>query len=177
MSKTNNLRQRLLGAKTDKRTQTITLDVDGERMVVEVREMSFARSNSIHEECMKTVRGPQGQELRISLNKLRLAQVVECTYDPETGERVFRGADRGTLAELPSNSWLAKLTKAVGEVNGTEDKDVDLEEHAAVLHELSDAYERLGEVALADKARERAQAIEAQMAADEEDVEGNSRDA
>ena len=174
----SNLRQKLLGAATAKRSRIVSLDVGDEQLRVKVRELSFARANAINQECMTTTTDRHGkQQVRINLNKLRLSQVIDCALDPESDQPIFQPADVRALAEQPSNGWFAELVRVVGKVNGNEEADVDREAFVATLYELAEAYERLGDVPSAEEARGRAGQIEAQMQADgvsPEDREGNS---
>lgn len=121
MSIRNKLRQATLGKKG--KSLTYELDLDGEKIELEVREMSFGAKLKLHsqewdgEQPKDAPQDDAQKEYEISDEDRVLLMVVASCYVPGTEELVFERSD----VELMRNaygSWVQDLTLLMYEANG-----------------------------------------------------------
>lgn len=105
------LRDQILNAK-DYKSKKVKVEEWG-GVEVEVRSMSAAARSRIIE---------MGDNMNVA--ELSVALVLECVYDPKTGERVFSPADKEVLMQKNAGV-LERLAREINEVSGFTDEDVE----------------------------------------------------
>ena len=95
------------------RRKTVQIAVPGEDPIpVEVRTPTIGESAAFQ----SAVNSDEGQA-RI------LAQIlVRCSFDPETGERLFTEADIDTILQCPTDGWVTPLVEEITGLLGTAEK-------------------------------------------------------
>jgi len=105
------LRDQILNAK-DYKSKKVKVEEWG-GVEVEVRSMSAATRSQIIE---------SGADMNVAT--LSVAMVIECVYDPKTGERVFSPADKEMLMQKNAGV-LERLAQEINKISGFSDEDVE----------------------------------------------------
>ena len=90
-----------------------------EDVEMEIRGLSAGARGRLLNEVM--VDSEDGQDRRIDLGKLYPLLVLECTFDKESGERIFSPGDFETVSEL-SASVLDPIAAVASRLSGLGDK-------------------------------------------------------
>lgn len=98
-------------------TETITVVVDGETLSVQCRGLSAVARGRLLTTSMVKVSDDEDAEERVDMAKVGPELVIECTYDPTTGERIFSEADRDTVGELAAG-FLDPIIACVSRLSG-----------------------------------------------------------
>jgi hypothetical protein len=115
------LRGKLLGLNTRKSTK-VELEIDGEKMTLEVREPTVADQKAILASGglgMADVMAAGGDASRIKIAdpiKLFIECCLRCTFIPETGELMFVPEDLADFENRPSSDGTGWISKIAGEV-------------------------------------------------------------
>ena len=96
--------------------------VDGE-LRLEVRGLSSGARGRLLNEVMIESEDGSGEDRSIDLGKLYPMLVIECAFDAETGERIFRSADFDTVSEL-SATMLDPIAALASRLSGLGDKSL-----------------------------------------------------
>ena len=118
----SNLRSITLGAKKDFAKE----NVEANGGVFEIRQPTLAQRGKINKEAMtlKFTNDDEGESVDFDMFAFLICAVVELTYDPKTGEKVFTEEDYDTIKSLPSGGWFDKLSKVASKLCNVKDEDV-----------------------------------------------------
>lgn len=83
-----------------------TVNVNGQD--VEIRQPNIKQRSEI----LRLAKAQSGDKDRVDLASLSIESIIRCCYVPGTNEKVFGDADRDTLAEMPSGSFVDDLASA-----------------------------------------------------------------
>jgi hypothetical protein len=108
--------------------EALTTTMDGEEVTLEIRGLSAGARGRLLNEVM--VDSEDGTERRIDLGKLYPMLVLECAFDPESGERIFSPGDFETVSEL-SASVLDPIAMVASRLSGLGDKALKEAEKSA----------------------------------------------
>lgn len=97
----SNLRALTLGRNT--KSKPVIVEVEGAKF--EVRKPSVRERATI----LKAAGIVAGKASSAEIDKLQAMAVINCVYDPETGERVFTDADLNALLDAESGSYVDVL--------------------------------------------------------------------
>ncbi len=78
-------------------------------LTVEIRQPSRKLRNELIAECRIAGENPN---MFMFMDKL----VIKCTYNPETGNRVFRDSDYDEISKMEEVPWLDELVNAASEL-------------------------------------------------------------
>jgi hypothetical protein len=108
------LREQILNAK-DIKSEKVNVDEWG--VAVEVRGMTGKSRADLMNNSMK-------DNGKMDFEKLYPELLISCTYDPDTGDRVFQQADRDALNNKSSGA-LEKVAKVAMKLSGLDPDDVE----------------------------------------------------
>jgi hypothetical protein len=109
-------RQKLLGSKPPR--ETITVEIEGETLTVEVRGLSSGAALELQQSCTVTTKNDDGEEVeKQDLRAMTPALLIATLYDAETGQPMFSVADRDAILEVPM-SQINPLVEAATRVSG-----------------------------------------------------------
>ena len=103
MSK-DNLRSKLFSSR-NQRKKLVKIEADGEQIEVEVRQPSIEVRTRIGK-VSKVDSSGEARDIE-AIEQGRLIAVVECSFDPETGEKLFAMSDRDSL--FKQAAWYDQL--------------------------------------------------------------------
>jgi hypothetical protein len=106
-------RAKTLGAGKKFRKETLELEINDEKLLVEVRQPSVEDRSAI----LLASGGVDENGQPRNIAGLQIAAVIACTFLPD-GAKVFEEADREVLMGMPAGGWLDELaTTAIGLMN------------------------------------------------------------
>jgi hypothetical protein len=116
MTNANKTRARLLSLSPKLiRREVVTIEVPGEDPIkVEVRSPTIAQSAAFSDSSRSSDTATQ--------TRLMADIVISCSYDAETGERLFSPADADVILEDPTDGWVSPLVNAVTGLLGSAEK-------------------------------------------------------
>ena len=90
--------------------------IDG--MSFEVRQPTIGQRGDIRNKMLEFNPDAEGDEssARFNMFEFLLHAVINLTFDPESGERVFTEEDIPTLKEQPAGGWFDDLTEAASKL-------------------------------------------------------------
>lgn len=102
-----NIRGVLLGT-TKFRSQKLTLETPEGPLEVELRQPTVAGRSTVLKAAGVTGDGKG----TVDLARLQVAAVLACSFEPETGAKLFEAADEAALLDLPAGGWFDELATA-----------------------------------------------------------------
>lgn len=109
------LRDKIFAAKDMQEEKVFISEWDTE---VLVKSFNGTARNNILQACTEI----KGQETKTDLGKMQLMVVIESTFDPETGEKVFEKADMDALGSKSAKA-LDRIFKVASRLSGLNNKD------------------------------------------------------
>jgi hypothetical protein len=148
---------------------------------LEVRELTHGLKQRIAKKCMVKAVGGRGTELSLDLAKYQTLMVIESCFDPGSGKKLFKLADAKAIADQAAGGWLADVQRAVGVINGDDDRKgeggYDPADVAGLLERVADDLDEAGVYDRAEELRELAGEVlrsTEPVALGEDEEEGNS---
>ena len=115
---TMSIREQLFADVKPGRSETIELS---NGVKVEVRQPTRGVRNRILQESCETV----GKETKFNAMAFADRCVIQCTFNAETGNRVFKDSDYDEIEKLQNAEWFDELVEVVQRIISVTQKDME----------------------------------------------------